>query len=495
MDNNISLKKSVDPSTVDAGTLSMKHMLDNLGPNPISKKSERAEWDKKTRGFCHLFEAYLTSRSAPKIDWDGISTPSSDLIPAYSSLPVPTKEQQRSLAEKLVVVKLNGGLGTSMGCQGPKSCIEVRQHQTFLDLTVKQITYLNRVNECNIPLILMNSFNTDTDTSNIVRKYDAEVKIESFNQNKYPRIYADSLLPLIANYEGQHHEWYPPGHGDVYQSFADSGLLDRYLEEGKEWAFISNIDNLGATVDFTILSQAMEHGSDFVMEVTDKTRADIKGGTLIRTPDHPLKLLEVAQVPKEHMHDFFSIKKFKVFNTNNIWVNLKSLKSILATGNPFKNMDIICNQKVDKGQRIIQLETAAGAAISLFKHAQSVNVPRSRFLPVKSTSDLFVLQSDLFSLENGMFKMSKLRAFPNPPMVKLGPYMKDVASYIKRFGGQTNIIDLDQLTISGDVTVGRQVVLKGTVIIVAAEGDKIDIPDGAILEDKVVTGSLRILDH
>ena len=101
----------------------MKHMLDNLGPNPLSKKAERLLWDKKTRGFCQLFEAYLKSRSATKLDWDRISTPSADLIPNYSSLPVPTIEEQKSLAEKLVVIKLNGGLGTSMGCQGPKSCI------------------------------------------------------------------------------------------------------------------------------------------------------------------------------------------------------------------------------------------------------------------------------------------------------------------------------------------------------------------------------------
>lgn len=476
----------------------MRLMLDNLGPNPVTKKNERVQWDKRTKGFCYLFEAYLRSRISHGlvVDWDKISTPSKELITHYSSLSPPSKDDQRALASKLVVIKLNGGLGTSMGCQGPKSCIEVRQHQTFLDLTVKQISYLNRDNQVSIPLILMNSFNTDADTSNIVRKYDKEVLIDSFNQNKYPRIYADSLLPLITTWEGQHNEWYPPGHGDVYQSFADSGLLDRYLEQGKEWAFISNVDNLGATVDFTILAHAIEHGRDFVMEVTDKTRADIKGGTLITTPDYPLKLLEVAQVPKEHMHDFMSIKKFKVFNTNNLWVNLKSLKAIFSSGgNPFKDMDIICNPKIDKGHRIIQLETAAGAAISLFKNTQSVNVPRYRFLPVKSTSDLFVLQSDLFSLENGVFKMSKLRAFPNPPTVKLGSYMKDVASYQKRFGGQTNIIDLDQLTISGDVTIGRKVVFRGTVIIVAAEGDKIDIPDGAILEDKVVTGSLRILDH
>jgi len=342
----------------------------------------------------------------------------------------------------------------------------------------------------------MNSFNTDADTSNIIRKYGTEnIVIDSFNQNKYPRIFADSLLPMINDSDGEHHQWYPPGHGDVYQSFADSGLLDSYLEAGKEWAFVSNVDNLGATVDFRILAHAIEEKRDFIMEVTDKTRADIKGGTLIQFEDKPLKLLEVAQVPKQHLHDFMSIKKFKVFNTNNLWVNLKSLKALLQKPNPFADVDIIANHKVERGHRVIQLETACGAAISLFQNTQAINVPRSRFLPVKSTSDLFVLQSDLFSLENGNFKMSKLRAFPNPPMVKLGHHMKDVSSYLKRFGGQTNIIDLDQLTISGDVTVGRKVVLKGTVIIVAAEGDKIDIPDGSILEDKVVTGCLRVLDH
>jgi len=191
------------------------------------------------------------------------------------------------------------------------------------------------------------------------------------------------------------------------------------------------------------------------------------------------------------------LKKFKVFNTNNLWVNLRSLKTLLeAKENPFRNMEIIVNPKVEKGQRVIQLETACGAAVNLFANSLAINVPRSRFLPVKSTSDLFVLQSELFSVDlDGVFTMSKARPFPNPPMIKLGSYMKDVAAYLKRFGGQINIIDLDQLTISGDVTVGKNVVFKGTVIIVAAEGDRIDIPEGAILEDKVVTGCLRIMDH
>lgn len=74
--------------------------------------------------------------------------------------------------------------------------------------------------------------------------------------------------------------WYPPGHGDIYASFYNSGLLDKLIAEGKEYIFVSNIDNLGATVDLHILNHLMSQPNgkrcEFVMEVTDKTRADVK---------------------------------------------------------------------------------------------------------------------------------------------------------------------------------------------------------------------------
>jgi len=425
-----------------------------------------------------------------------IEPPPKEFVQRYDELSSCVGEEIHTLAKKLVVLKLNGGLGTSMGCKGPKSVIEVRQHQTFLDLTVKQIEHLNRTCETTIPLILMNSFNTHSDTLKIVGKYKnmEGVRIEQFNQSKFPRIIQDSGLPLLPNYKGSEEDWYPPGHGDLFASFERSGLLDKCIEEGREWMFISNIDNLAATVDFKILKHTVEKHADYVMEVTEKTRADVKGGTLIKYEDTPLKLLEIAQVPKEHVPDFTSIKKFKIFNTNNLWVNLKSLKEVLRT-NLLDKIDIIPNPKVVRGVRVLQLETAAGAAIACFQKPLSINVPRSRFLPVKSTSDLFVIQSDMFSLSHGSLKMSNLRPFPSPPIVKLGNYFKNVSDYLERLGGRPNIIELDQLTISGNVTLGRGVVLKGTVIIVANDGSQIDIPDGSILEDQVVTGHLRIVPH
>lgn len=176
----------------------------------------------------------------------------------------------------------------------------------------------------------MNSFNTDEDTEKIVRKYNGfQVQIYTFNQSCFPRISRDSLLPVSKDFDVEKdiEAWYPPGHGDFYESFQNSGLLRQFIEEGREYLFLSNIDNLGATVDLNILNRLLGHAAktekpiEFVMEVTDKTRADVKGGTLIQY-ENKLRLLEIAQVPNEHVDEFKSVKTFKFFNTNNIWAKL-----------------------------------------------------------------------------------------------------------------------------------------------------------------------------
>jgi len=413
-----------------------------------------------------------------------------------SKIPDATPAEKSVLASELAVLKLNGGLGTSMGCVGPKSAIEVRSNETFLDLTVKQIQYLNKHCGSNhtVPLVLMNSFNTHDDTAKLLEKYKmGGVTFLTFNQSKFPRIVKDSFVPFPQNCHGDIEEWYPPGHGDIYQAIVNSGVLDQLIKMGKKYLFVSNVDNLGATVNLNILKYVAQNNIDFLMEVTDKTRADIKGGTLIKY-NGAIKLLEVAQVPKQHVPEFQSIKKFKIFNTNNLWIKIQSIADVVKAGS-LKDIDIIANPKTVNGTNVIQLETAAGAAIQFFRNARGINVPRNRFLPVKATSDLFILQSDLYSIQDGTLVMNPLRPYPSVPIVKLGQQFKNVSDYQRRLGGKVNIIELDQLTISGDVTLGRDVVLKGTVIIVANDGCRIDIPNNAVLEDKVVTGNVRILDH
>lgn len=456
---------------------------------------------KDFEGFKQLFHNFLQAKG-PSVEWAKIQRPPEDSIQPYEKIKLKGLPADISSSlNKLAVVKLNGGLGTSMGCKGPKSLISVRNENTFLDLTVQQIEHLNKTYNADVPLVLMNSFNTDEDTKKILQKYTHHcVKIHTFNQSRYPRINKESLLPVATNLSltGENEEaWYPPGHGDIYASFYNSGLLDKLIAEGKEYIFVSNIDNLGATVDLHILNHLMIQPSgkrcEFVMEVTDKTRADVKGGTLMQY-DGKLRLLEIAQVPKAHVDEFKSVTKFKIFNTNNLWISLPAIKRLHEQN--AMDMEIIVNPKtLDGGLNVIQLETAVGAAMKSFDNALGINVPRSRFLPVKTTSDLLLVMSNLYSMDAGSLIMSPKREFPTTPHVKLGSSFTKVQDFLKRFESIPDMLELDHLTVSGDVTFGKQLTLKGTVIIIANHGDRIDIPAGAMLENKIVSGNLRILDH
>ncbi|KAI4494439.1 hypothetical protein M0802_008931 [Mischocyttarus mexicanus] len=453
----------------------LNKLTDTAPPN------RREEFGRQFDGFANLFKRFL-EEEGPSLEWDRIQKLPEHAIHNYNSLSDPNNEEVKAMLNKLIVVKLNGGLGTSMGCHGPKSVIAVRNGLTFLDLNVQQIEYLNKTYNANVPLVLMNSFNTDEDTQRIIRKYKGiDVDIHTFNQSCYPRINRDSFLPLAQ-------------HCNVNEDMeAYVGILP-----GREYCFISNIDNLGATVDLRILKLLLDKGHssspEFVMEITDKTKADVKGGTLIQYEDK-LRLLEIAQVPKDHVDDFKSVKTFKFFNTNNLWVKLDAIERVLV--NNSLNMEIIVNNKTQpNGLNIIQLETAVGAAMKSFEGSIGINVPRSRFLPVKKTSDLMLVMSNLYILRNGSLVMSPQRMFPTTPLIKLGDnHFSKVEEFLIRFPTIPDLLELDHLTVSGDVTFGKGVALKGTVIVIANHGERIDLPSGTILENKIVSGNLRILDH
>ncbi|KAF9518105.1 hypothetical protein BS47DRAFT_1371141 [Hydnum rufescens UP504] len=463
-------------ATTGVAAKAMRNELNKLVAQ-VENPQARKVFDAEMQGFFSLFNRYLANKAkGEKIQWDKIHPPAPEQVVAYQSLPA-TKDI--SVLEKVAVLKLNGGLGTSMGMGGaPKSAIEVREGMTFLDLSVRQIEHLNEAHKVNVPFILMNSFNTDDETQRIIQKYqNHNINLVTFNQSR--------LLPVPRTYNSDKSQWYPPGHGDLFDAMHNSGLLDRLIAAGKEYIFVSNVDNLGADVDLRILKHLVESQAEFLMELTDKTKADVKGGTIIDY-EGQVRLLEIAQVPSEHVEDFKSIRKFAYFNTNSIYVHLPALKRIME--NEGMELEIIINPKVaDNGQAVIQLETAIGAAIKHFKNAHGVNVPRSRFLPL--------ITSDLYSLEHGKLVMNPNRMFSQTPVVKLGDTFKKIANFQARFRTVPNMIELDHLTVSGDVWFGRNITLRGTVIIVANEGSRIDLPDGSILENKLVSGNVSIIDH
>jgi UTP--glucose-1-phosphate uridylyltransferase len=424
----LDLQGVMDKSTVE-------QVGNKLRANNELAADERSRMtDGELAGFQELYSRYMAERSTKKeIRWDLIQQPSANMLIKYDDLPAPAGGAA-GLLKKLAVMKLNGGLGTSMGCKGPKSVIEVRGDTTFLDLIVQQIESLNNTFPgADVPLLLMNSFNTDSETAKIIQKYqDTNVTITTFQQSRFPRIVKDTLQPMPLTHDGHEHEdWYPPGHGDVFSALYNSGLVETLLAQGKEYLFVSNVDNLGATVDLNIVNHMEANGIEYCMELTDKTRADIKGGTII-SYDGKVSLLEVAQVPKKHVEEFKSVSKFKVFNTNNIWLNLRAVQKLMQSGE--MKLDIIVNGKEAKGQKVIQLETAIGAAIGYFKNAGGVNVPRSRFLPVKSTSDLMLIQSNMYALKSGSLIQNPDRQFASTPVIKLGGAFKKVSDYLARFG-------------------------------------------------------------
>jgi len=479
----------------------MQAALDKLAAT-AKNDEDRARFEHDRKTFEVMFKRYLNIIKKPGgeyVSWDTVKSPSSEMITDMTSLPKPAPESVKELLGKLAVVKLNGGLGTTMGCTGPKSMVEAHDGHTFLDLIVEQLKEVNRAYGVDVPLVLLCSFNTYAETQKVLPKYaNSGVRVFTYLQSTHPRFDMDTLLPVAEKLYASDDEWYPPGHVEVFPFLVSSGVYDTLAKEGKEYIFVSNVDNLGAVVDLSILNHIHNQKLDFAVEVTPKTMLDVKGGTLI-DQNGQLRLLEIAQVPREHIPDFESIRKFSIFNTNNMWVRMAAMKEIVDSGRIYSDLDIIVNRKPFKGRTVVQLEIASAASVSFFKRAAGICVPRTRFLPVKGTSDLFLLQSNLFKFVNGT-------ATPNPdrmqacgtmalPRARFGPEFKFVKDFLARFPqGVPNIVALEDLVVSGDVTFGKGVVLRGHVVIVAPPGSKIQIPAGTILENKLVQGNLLLND-
>ncbi|RLC52649.1 MAG: UTP--glucose-1-phosphate uridylyltransferase [Candidatus Cloacimonadota bacterium] len=370
-----------------------------------------------------------------------------------------------SLLEKLVVVKLNGGLGTSMGLKKAKSLLRVKKDLNFLDIIARQILFVREQTNIDIPLLFMHSFNTRDDSLSYLKKYP-ELKLPEFPldflQNKFPRIKEADFSPYKNKDEKKN--WNPPGHGEIYLVMQISGILEKLLDAGKEYVFISNSDNLGAVVDEKIITFIEENQIPFLMEVCRRTESDKKGGHLAQTKTGRLILREVAQCPEDEVEQFQNIDKYKYFNTNNLWVNLKALKRKLAENNNFLPLSLIVNPKTVDGEKVIQLETAMGAAISIFDGAKALIVGRDRFTPVKKTNDLLAVWSDAYELLPN-YKLALIKELSEPPEIILDErYYKTIEQLEEHFAeGVPSLKKCSRLEITADVYFGKNVILKGNV--------------------------------
>ncbi len=331
-------------------------------------------------------------------------------LPNWEELVESTEPADAELLRKMVIIKLNGGLGTSMGLQKAKSLLSIKPGVNFLDLIVRQALTLQREAGCTVQLLLMNSFSTSADTLQHLQRYASaglfkHVKDVELMQNKVPKLLRDTLEPvMLPGHEEM--EWCPPGHGDLYAALAGNEGLEKLLQRGIRYAFVSNSDNLGAQPDGRFLRWFAQSGAPFVMEVTERTEADKKGGHLaVRKADEQLILREVAQCAEQDITSFQDISRHRFFNTNNLWIRLDALYDYMRQHDGVVPLPIICNAKTadprdPQSAPVYQLETAMGAAIQCFSGARAVNVPRTRFFPVKTTSDLLLLRSDAVEIDD-----------------------------------------------------------------------------------------------
>lgn len=358
---------------------------------------------------------------------------------------------------KTAIIKLNGGLGTSMGIDFPKSFIEVRAQKRFIDIAAEQ--------HKDFPLIFMNSLQTQKMTEEFI-KQNPQFSLNSFIQHSFPKVLKDEL-EFAANPANCEFEFNPAGHGDVYMSLLTSGILDELLAKNFRFAFISNIDNTGAVFDASIADYMAQNNIEFLMEVCRRGEMDKKGGHIAKTRDGHFVLREKAQVSKDEVEHFEDINKYSYFNTNSIWVDLQKLSEILKI-NGVIELPFIANEKTlnpnDKSTpKVYQIEQAMGAAISLFDGAAILEVEKERFFPVKTTNDLFLLRSDRFSLENSMLKSfdenkSECNVVLNPK------FYGNFADFEKRVkNGVPKLQKCISLTVNSDIEFNYEMEFEGEV--------------------------------
>lgn len=394
---------------------------------------------------------------------------------------------------KTVVIKLNGGLGTSMGMDRAKSLLCVRRGLSFLDIIARQVLHLRQAYDAPLPLLFMNSFRTSADTIEALERYE-DLQVDGlpleFLQNKEPKLLAKDLVP--AEYpKDPDLEWCPPGHGDIYTALRGQGLLKQLIDAGFRYGFVSNSDNLGAVPDARVAGWFAQSGAPFAIEAVRRTPSDRKGGHFARRKaDGRIVLRESAQTADADKEALADLDRHRFTSTNNLWFDLHAMVETLDARGGILGLPLIRNVKnLDPADtstpEVIQIETAMGAAIEVFEGARTIEVGRDRFIPVKTTDDLLVLRSDIYALGED-FVLEQVAA--DVPFIDLdADYYKLVSDFDKRFPeGAPSLKDASSLRVEGDWTFGPQVAVQGEVHLSATSAQRVE--EGTVLTGEDADG-------
>jgi len=431
------------------------------------KMRDAGAHEEAIRAFENAYRRLVSGRAA--------LLPSAELEPAGD---VPLLDQLPDVdaagaLDGVALIKLNGGLATTMGLQQPKSLVQARDGRSFLDIIVGQTLALRRRLDIRLPLVLMNSEVTREATELALARHP-EIAYEGlepdFLQSMIPKLEAQGLSPVQWP-KAPALESCPPGHGDVYGALRRSGMLAALLDQGFRYAMISNSDNLGAKLDARVAAHLAARQIPFLMEVVQGTQADRKGGHIARRRvDGQLILRETAQTPPEDEESFRDFRRWRYYNTNNLWIDLRVLYETLERSRGVLELPVIVNRKtVDprdpSSTPVLQLESAMGAAIESFRGADLLLVPRTRFAPVKTTDDLLVLRSDVYEVSAELDVEPIAARADSLPFVELDErHYRLIDAFEQRFpDGPPSLREAERLVVHGDVTFGAGVIVRGAV--------------------------------
>ncbi len=412
----------------------------------------------------------------------GVMLSDADITPYHAPALDTDEAVDRTALDRTAVIRLNGGLGTSMGMDRAKSLLPVRDGLSFLDVIVRQVLALRAGTGARVPIAFLQSFRTSQDCLAVLDRAP-ELRTDGLPiellQHRVPKLLAADLTPVSWPADPEL-EWCPPGHGDLYAVLHATGFLDRLDELGFERVFVANSDNLGAVPDPAVASWFARSGAPFAIEAVRRTASDRKGGHFaIRNRDGRLVLRETAQTPPGERAD---VRRHPFASTNNLWFDVAAMRELLHQRRGDLGLPVIVNDKaVDptdpSSPRVVQLETAMGAAIEVFDGATVVEVGRDRFVPVKTTDDLLVVRSDCYRLTD-QYRLEQVS--PTIPFVELGPAYRLVDEFERRFSaGPPSLVDATSLVVHGDWTFGAGVRVVGDVEL-GTEGGV--VPDGTLLE-------------
>lgn len=288
-------------------------------------------------------------------------------------------------------------------------------------------------------------------------------------------------------------EWCPPGHGDLYAALVGSGKLEALIKDGFKYMFVSNSDNLGATLDLSILTHFAQSEAPFMMECCVRTENDKKGGHLaVRNSDKHLILRESAMCADEDEDAFQDITKHRFFNTNNLWIQLERLQEIVDKSGGFIPLPMIMNKKTvdpkdDSSQAVLQLETAMGAAIECFDGATAISVPRTRFAPVKKCNDLLLLRSDAYIISDDFRMVLNPECGGSAPILNLDSKKYKLVGKLEEAtkDGIPSLVNCKRLTIKGLVKMSSKVSFVGEVKIVNESNEAKTIPNRKIEDEEL----------